>query len=63
MILESFSLAQFHCPTLTFAGAAKRTSKRSPPLFKTVEDRAGACYLYKDTAQVEGKVMARSLTL
>ena len=31
---------------------------KAPPLYRTAEDRAVACYLYKDTEQVEGKAMA-----
>ena len=37
--------------------------EKAPPLYKTANDRAVACYLYKEAAQVEGKAMAESLAL
>lgn len=35
----------------------------SPPLYLTDDNRAVACYLYKDSTQVSGREMAESLTL
>ena len=35
--------------------------KKHPPLFRTADDRAVACYLYKDAETVSGQAMANSM--
>jgi peptide/nickel transport system ATP-binding protein len=37
--------------------------EKAPPLYRTADDRAAACYLYKDTEVVEGKVIAQHLAV
>lgn len=37
--------------------------QKAPPLYKTSDDRAVACYLYKEEAQVSGKEMADLLAV
>ncbi|MCC6946061.1 MAG: ABC transporter ATP-binding protein [Thermomicrobiales bacterium] len=37
--------------------------RQAPPLYQTNEDRAVACFLYKEGAQVSGKEMAESLAV
>ena len=37
--------------------------QKAPPLYKTSEDRAVACYLYKDAAEISGKEMADVLSV
>jgi len=34
---------------------------KHPPLYRTNEDRAVACYLYKDHGSIDGEAMAQSL--
>jgi oligopeptide/dipeptide ABC transporter ATP-binding protein len=41
--------------------AMKECYETPPPLYRTNEDRAVACYLYKESASVEGQVMAEAL--
>jgi oligopeptide/dipeptide ABC transporter ATP-binding protein len=41
--------------------AMKECHETPPPLYRTNEDRAVACYLYKESASVEGQVMAEAL--
>jgi oligopeptide/dipeptide ABC transporter ATP-binding protein len=36
---------------------------KAPPLYQTNEDRAVACYLYKDSAEVSGREMAERLAV
>ena len=37
--------------------------QKAPPLYKTADDRAVACYLYKDAEQVSGREMAEVLAV
>jgi oligopeptide/dipeptide ABC transporter ATP-binding protein len=37
--------------------------QQHPPLYRTNEDRAVACFLYKDQPQVSGKEMAEFLAV
>jgi peptide/nickel transport system ATP-binding protein len=37
--------------------------QKAPPLYQTAEDRAVACYLYKDAEQVSGREMAEVLAV
>ena len=39
----------------------KECHETPPPLYRTNEDRAVACYLYKESAPVTGQVMAEAL--
>ena len=41
--------------------AMKECHEKEPPLYRTSEDRAVACYLYKDAPTVTGKAMAEFL--
>lgn len=41
--------------------AMKECHETPPPLYRTNEDRAVACYLYKDAKPVDGQVMAEAL--
>lgn len=37
--------------------------QKAPPLYQTADDRAVACYLYKDAEQVSGREMAEALAV
>jgi hypothetical protein len=41
----------------------KECHETPPPLYRTNEDRAVACYLYKESAAVSGQVMAEALAV